>query len=380
MVFILNESAAQRIFTRYRNVAGIALGKSKGFSDNGLEISYSRFNMLPDDDTINAVVQGDLKAKKVIKEAVKQVMKPKTKNQTACMTMAQLINIIAPNKEPKGGPNVLVFVLDDHDSGDQFGKKRDKFLIKYITALFQVFGVEPVTDEKTVKRVFKKKGKKVAKKIAKYMLTHKEARLNKDGMRLKQELIQYFAIELHQSSLSQLDIDDLGKKTQENLVKSLVDVYTNDNLENIAKLGLDDKDEKKVMKNLRKKNRLAVKQYKQLRKILSEMDPDTKFPKVESGYSKKGKKKGNDKPLMNKKKFTKFYSKNKNMPYLALIYAHTATLNCGVEFGTSEYTKLMNKTISNFGDADEYSVLAKEYTSMVKTWMKDKEAAKTSAN
>lgn len=366
MVFMLNESKARKIFEIYENVAAFTLGSSKGFSENGLEISYAKLSFLPDEDVINGIIAGDIKAKKVIKKAVKALYNPMDDDQGICVSMAQMINMIAPEKgsntNRKGGPNIIVFVTDDEVDAE--GRKRVKFLCRYLTALFMQFGIEPVTDGKVVKKLFKAKNtkkktrKKVVKKVINFIDANKSVRLNKDGYVLKKMLFAFFALELHQSGLGRVDLHDVSRKSQENLVKSLVRVYTNDNLQTVCTLGVKKKTEKKLCKKLRSKNRAAVAAYVDMVEIMKSIDDKIKLPKVKNGY--KGKK-----PKMNVKKFTKFFNKRKNLPILAMIYAHTACVSLGVEIGSGEYGKYMSNVTQYVADG-----YGKTYSSAAKAWAK----------
>lgn len=362
MVFIVNEKSAIKIFAKYRNVAAFTLGKSKGISENGLEVSYAKLNFLPDEDDINGIINGDINPKKVIRKAVKALWTPNADNQNICVSMAQLINIVAPdksNRPKKGGPNILVFVTDDAED-DKNIKKKNKFMVRYLSALFHEFGIEPVTDEDVVKKLFKKKKKKVVEKVAKYMQKHKEVRISNEGHMLKKTLFTFFSIELHQSGLSRVDLDEVNKNTMRVLVKNLKNVYTNDNLQVICNMGMKSKEEGKMCKKLAKKNKKAVAAYKSLAEILASMD--VKMPKVKHGYEKKKKKNG--KPKMNVKKFEKFFMKRKNLPLLAMVFAHTACMTLGAEIGSSEYNKYMNKitgTVGIEGFPKAFTAAAKAY-------------------
>lgn len=371
MVFILEERKARKIFEKYDNVAAFTCGKSKGISEDELEISYSKPAFLPDEDEINGVLDGTVKSKKLIKEARKALHKPSIENREICISMAQIVNILSPEgkrskkqekKLRKNGPNIVVFVLDDVDDGDKRAAARNKFLVKFLAGIFGEFGIEPITDGKVVKKIFKGKRKKVVTKVASFIQDNKKVRINDGGHILKKTLFTFYAIELRQSALRGLEIDDLSKDNMKTLLTTLINTYTNDNMK-VAGLAKKD-DVKKICKMLKKKNKVAVEAYESFVEIMSQASPDIKLPKVKAGY-----KKGKDKPKMNVDKFVNFFTKKKckNAGLLLMIYAHTAAVLMDAVPGTAEYTKIMSATIAGIGAAEGYS---KTYTAAAKAWAK----------
>ena len=97
MVFICRESQAAKTVFRYRDIAAFSLSKKvkKGFTENGLEISYDRNTFTPDEDVINAVLDGSMKAKKVIKNAIQELRNPsKAENPKDIIAATMVMNII----------------------------------------------------------------------------------------------------------------------------------------------------------------------------------------------------------------------------------------------------------------------------------------------
>lgn len=378
MLFILKEKHAKHIFESYRNVAAFTMNNTKGYTDGAdLTVSYGKLSLIPDDDTINGVINGDIKAKSVIKAAMKQLRNPGTKSQDICLNMTTMLGIMYPNKIPNNGPNVLVFVFDDNEADDPKLKARQKFLTKYLTELFGVFGIEPITDPKIVSETFKcknpekkKSRRKVIERVCK-LAKKKKYRLSKNGYAIRQMMAEFYSLELRQQSLTSVpDLTELGKKSVEILAKALKRVYTNDNLEGIENIGFADEYETHMMKLLRKKNRKTCKYYHSFASMMAEAMPDMKLPKVKSGYTKKGKKSGNDKPLMNVKKFMKFYSKKKNLPIMAMLYAHSICCLLDVEIGSKEYNKTLSKVAERAGIAD----IGKAYIAAAKKQVEAKPA------
>ena len=373
MVFVLKEKKARKIFEKYDNVAAFTCGKSKGISEEDLEISYSKLTaLLPDEDDINAVLDGTLKAKKVIKTAVKALRKPSVENRDICISMAQIINILSPEgkrskkqekKLRKSGPNIVVFVLDNVEEGDKRAAARNKFLVKYLAGIFGEFGIEPISDGKVVKKLFKGKRKKIVARVVDFIQANKKVRINDKGHILKKTLFTFYAIELRQSALRGLEIDDLSKQNMKTLLTTLIDTFTNDNMK-VASLAKKD-DVKKICKMLKEKNAAAVDAYKSFVQIMPQASPDLELPEVKLGY-----KKGKDKPKMDVDKFVKFFTKKKckNAGLLLMVYAHISAVLMDAVPGTAEYTKIMSGTIAGIGAAEGYS---KTYTAAAKAWAKE---------
>lgn len=368
MVFLVKESKARKIFEKYDDVAAFALGKSKGITDTGLEIRYSRMNgILPDEDTINGVIAGDIKGKKIIKHAVEALHKPqKEENSNLCTGLALIVNMIDPekvgrkkNKKKTLSPNVVVFVYDDEL--DQAGKERVKFLRKYLEALFGQFGLSVFSGDKAdkiIKKCFKGRHKKVLAAVADYK-KRDGAHISADGAALKKLMMHFYAVELHQSALSNIPIDDMGGREIAGLVHDLIYAYTNDNLK-VSGAFKKKKDRENICKKLRKKNKAAVEAYNELRDILNTVATADvgKMPKVKNGY--KGKK--SNKPKMNIEKFEKFFMKRKNQTILALVYAHSAAKLTGMETGSSEYNKVITRVLKDTEiDPKEFTTAAKAY-------------------
>lgn len=351
MVFILNEQKATQIFEKYRNVAAFTLSKGlKGISNNDIEVSYEKLTFLPDEDTINAIKAGDKKLKKVIKDAVKALHRPSMDDAAVGLGMTQLVNIITSNRKHKRGPAVLVFVYDDEDLA------RNKIMIKYLTALFAEFGLGVVTKGKIVKKLFKKR-KKSKDNVIKFIRNQKGMTMNKKGVELKKLNTLFYELELRQSALSNMtDVRDMSKDTQALCVKSLVKVYSAENLQNVGN--------KKVAKRLAKKDKTAVRAYKDLREILSTLDAGKKLPKVAYGQKKKkGKAVGRK---LDAKKFVKFFGKKKNRSYLLLVYAHTLAVLLGLDIGSKDYNSYMKKVCSIFDNED----FGKEFVSAATNYAK----------
>lgn len=383
MVFVLKESEARKIFAKYKNVAAFTLGKSKGINDDELEISYTRLSFLPDEDVLNAIADGSMSVKKVIKQAVKDLCKPSLDTSDIGITMASMVNMISPENKGskkyekrlrKSGPNILVFVLDDPENGGS--KSRNKFMKKYIAALFECFGIEVIDDEKVVKKLFRGKKKKIVERVTNAIHSNKTLRLNDRGHALKKLLFTYYAIELRQSALNGLEIGDLSKSQIKTLLKTLIDTYTNNNLK-VAQYAGKKKDIKKVCKRLKKHNKAAVKAYGEFREIMKAVNPELKMPKVEQGYHKK-----KEKPLMNIDKFVDFFTKKdcRRAGVLVMLYAHTCTHLMGAVPGTAEYTKYMTNAIGTVAgelsekDGFNSETLSKEYIAAAKAWAKAKPA------
>ena len=158
MIIVTTATKAKDIFAKYdTNIAAFTAGKTKAIDDADLQVSLTKLNILPDEDEINGVVNGDLKAKKVIKRAKKALLVPSMENNGLCIEMAQLVNIISSDRKltkrevkniKKHGPNIIVIVLDDPT--DEATKQKNKFLTKYLAEMFGTFGIDVITDTKVL--------------------------------------------------------------------------------------------------------------------------------------------------------------------------------------------------------------------------------------
>lgn len=351
MVFILKEEIATKIFENYRNVAAFTLSKGmKGITVDGMEVSYEKLNFLPDEDTINAIKSGDMKLKKVIKKAVKALHSPSMENATIGLGMIQLITILTNNRKSKHGPAIIVFVVNDNDVA------RNKIMIKYIEALLGEFGLKPITKAKTVCKLFKKR-KKAKSKVMEYTRSDKSGcNMSKKGAELKQLNQVFYELELRQSSLINLDPRDLDGNAAEACVKSLLKVYTAENLKAV---------DKKIAKRLAKKDKMAVKAYNILADILKNMNYDIDMPKIKYGQKKKhGEAVGSK---MKEKKFKKYFTKKRNRGILLMVYAHTLTMLLGIDVGSKEYNSYMKSVCNNALMPDGF---AKDFSAAVGTYVK----------
>lgn len=378
------ESKAAKVFAKYDSVVALGMGKSKGLANDKVDITYEHAQtLLPDEDLINGVIQGDMKASKVIKKTLKALHKPMAENGTFCIAVAEMINIISSDvkamskkekkKYVKKGPNIIVFVFDDVDPADKYQKARNKFLKKYLTALFGEFGITPVTDDKVIKKLFGGKGKKGKKKavvarVSDFIHNCSKVRISGKGMKLKKLLFTFYAVELTEASIANLNFENVTKDQMNRFIKTLLDVYTNNNMAVCE--GMDKKTTKKICKTLKEKNKLAVEAYQSFAGIMTSMDPELKMPKVKNGYTK-GKK---PEPKMKTGKFADFFTKKKgkNAYMLIMLYAHTAACLIGSQPGSSEYNKLMSGIITSLEYEDGYS---KQYTTAAKNWAKGEAAA-----
>ena len=370
MVFICRENVAAQTVFRYKNVAAFSLSKKlkKGFSDNNLEISYDHNTFTPDEDVINAVLKGDIKAKKVIKDVIKDLRNPaKAENPKDIIAATMMMNMITSTKRQV----VVVFVLDDDPQTDE-EKAREKFLIKYVKAICEEFGVVPITKmPKKVRKIFKGKKKNISKKLEKWLRSGKSGKYgpSRNTIRYCRRLITYFAVEMHQIGLSAKNPEDIGKKECIDLARTLANIFTNDNLKRICETSKK-KDANKLCKKLRNKNKISYKTYEQTRKVLAQIsDGKYKLPKAEFGFpnrkadkkklkklkgkkakkfEKKMKKTNYNKPLMNADKFVKKLSKGKLANIMQLIYMNIAYVQLsGDKMGSPEWAKGIQKNLVN---------------------------------
>jgi len=338
MVIIGSESLIRdEVFTNYRQVAAFNLGKGKGSAVNsvGREIEYEKLGFLPNEDTINGIKSGDIKLKKVIKKAVKVLHKPSMDSESATLGLGvtQLITLITSDRKAKKGIPVVAFITDQDDP------ERNKILVKFIKAILGEFGIKTLDKAKVIKKIFKKR-KKARDRVASYCSKNKNGcNLSQKGVELKKLNFVYFEMELRQSGMVDVDLADLADRDVVNAcVRTLLRVYTAENLK--------DASSKSMAKKLAKKDRRSVRAYNDLREILLTVNANLKLPKVKYGQKKKNGRAV--KPKLNCKKFKKFFMKKDNRALLVLIYWHTLAILVGVEAGSKEYNAHMKLLSSLF--------------------------------
>lgn len=411
MVFVINESKAAKIFENYKNVAAFTLdGKSSSYkSDDKVVVSYKKADMLPDKDTINAVLEGHMSAKKVIKKAVKSLKKPaydvrdkKGKTNRVALSMGVLVNILSENEdvpenkskkwmkkwEKSHGPSVIVFVYEDDAD-----KNLVKFLTKYVEALFGLFGyavLTPKTGKKVLKKVFTGGAKKNAVRVRRFIENNVEngMGMSKKGYKLFQLIRMWYSTEYIQMSLDntvRVKDDDgnlvdvpLIKENRdscEKLAKHLVRFMSGNVNAEICLLMNPEKKSTGKLSTLTKRKAVAmIDYYNELADILKGLGDEFKLPKIDKyGNTKKSRKefaktlKLKDlKPKMNAKKVIKFFVDKENRPFLRIVYAHICARMIGVEIGSSEYSRVMSNSI-NVGGLRETD-FSKVFTSAAKKW------------
>lgn len=355
MIIIGTEENLANAFA-YKNIAVFTTTTAKkGCELAERVLTYKQLSdFLPSNDDIGAVIRGEKKLKALTKAAIKKLHNPKAEGAANVgMTMAMLITAATSDRRNKNGPPVLAFVLDDEDEA------RNKVIVKFLTALFKEFGITPVTKKKHFKGIFKvtkkelkkanknrkKKDKLKKKGLVKAKLIRFESdkdnkcTLSNKGVELKKSLLRYYDIELRQMAANELEVTDINSTTVQSWAKSLVRIYTGENLRDISK--------KKVAKLLAKKDKRAVKYYKELREILLSMDKNNKMPAVKFGQKrKKGKASG---PKFKTKKFIKFFTKYRNRGYLLLVFGHTTLRMLDREIGSKDYNQQMKVICNNVG-------------------------------
>lgn len=377
MIIITTADKVAPIFKNYRDVAAFSLGEAKGFVDEEaqIKVGYKMLTFLPSNDTINAVMNGDESGKKVIKKAVKNIQRIKMDedNTGIAMSVAQLVNIIQDNDNvpenmskkaykkylKKHGPNVLVFVLDGKD------ESRDKFLTKFIKAIFGVYGYDCITERKAIKKLFDHKRKKVNDKVRAFIENNKSMRISKDGRALLKVTKIYYTTELLQVSMSgSKEYAELDKKSASRLARALTGQFSNLNILELEKMNFNKKTTKDLAKKMNKKNKKSVEYYDEIRDMLA--GSGVNLPKVEFGVKKKTRNSDNPKPKMNVDKFIKFYRDKDNRAILRLVYVHITCRHLGVEIGTSSYNKNVSAVLSEEFGGD----FAKAFTATAKAYAK----------
>lgn len=338
MFIICNEEKAAKIFEAdYKNTVVFGIGKTtKGYQfEDGSRINYERANFLPDEDTINGIISGDIKMKKALKSVKKAIRKSSSDtDHTVGLAVAQLMSVVTSDKKPI----VVVFITDPEGTNDE----RTKVVVKFIKKVLKCFKVKPLTKGKAIKEIFKKP-KKVAKRILQYIGDHKKVALNVDGCNVRKNLIAYYEIELRFAGLSGRTAADVDKKTAKTWAKTLYNISSCENL-----IGLD-KDDMKVGKSIFKKNRKVVDAWKDFRAIVKAADVKTgKIPKIKFGQKKDddGRSSGGK---TSKKKIKALAKKESTRWLLPAFFAHVLmTITLGYKPGTKEYDKGIRSVLEGY--------------------------------
>lgn len=410
MVIITNEKRAKKIFARYNQVAAFNLGgKSKGFVDDEgkIIVSYEKSGILPDNDTVNAVVAGHMSGKKVIKKAVKNLKNPtKAKNGSVdrlTLAMGALVNMVEengklPEKKTKKGmkrwimthpPVVLMFVVPEAETPED--KKRNKFLSAYVSALFGVYGLAAITDKKELKTFIKvalknKKPKKNAVLMKRLVANNKEGcQLSKKGRELFLQTRLFYSVEYINMGLDNpKDPIQIDKDRSRILANHLASMWTTEIIN--RDLSEATKSTKKFNKvvgpHMSKRIRTQAKWYKELNNVLTELGPEFKLPKVIVGCTKKSVKKANKTgdldllvPKMKAKKFVKFFVDKDNRPLLRMVFAHLSARAAGCELGSNDYNRSLLESITTSLPED----FAKAYVAAAKAYAKARAKAREAA-
>lgn len=380
MIIFASESKANIVFANYKNAAAfnLALTKKSKKTEGEPNITYQALPCLPDDDTINAVIDGAKSGKKVIEKAIKALRKgPSVKNAGLAIGMIQLVTMLTNTSKSKKGDPILVFVYDDEE--DATAKKARKFLTKYMKALFGAFGITKFYTDDDVNDIFaskksyrgEKMGSKKAKKAALKNVNKKNTKsgnhLSTKGISLQKQLKICYDVEIRNSAMFDID-NKYVKMYTKPLIKALLMAYTATNLQKV-----DDK----VAKALSEKDKEMVKSYKTFVKLMKAMAEITgkKFDMPEVKYGQKKKGHGKHKHAVGAKmkvnKFAEYFEKSSKRGLLPMIYAHTACEYLGVDVGTNTYNKNMADIIVPLYGADT----AKAFVTAAKAYNKAKKEA-----
>lgn len=360
MVLVMNEQKAKKLFESYDDVIAFSWNGAKGpskevadeLSEKNVVVSYQNPGFLPSEDTIKAIINGDISLKKVIKQTKKAFMsfnKSTDESSATAIAVYIIMSLYSSNKYP-----VLVFV--EPEESDEYDHKVNKIMKRFISEIFAEFGPIVIggsyknNDDKKLmgkltkkikKSVFKvKKRGKIRKNIHNLMDDYKFLRINKDGVALMRRIKTIYNIEVNNAGINNIGIKNLKSKKRETLATNLKNILSGENLYDIGHMNPSNKkDEKRLAKAIKSTDKAHLSAYKELCNSLKGIQGyDIKMPKIRFGYKKNKKKK--------LKKFVEFFGKNKNAPLLALTYAHLTCVRLGVEVGRGEYKKLMKASLS----------------------------------
>lgn len=379
MVFIMNESAAANTIFRYEKCIAIAAmpGMKKGYEiENNLSITYNKNNIIPNEDVLNAVVNGDIKAKKVIKTAIKALRNVKMENADFLTAMGSLMHLLAsPNATRKNRQTQLVFVFPDpKPEDDEAVILKRKFIIRYLEAIFKYFDIEIVSKPKDIKKIFKiklsKKDKKRIKKgkrpkadlddlmtasFRKFMKKHKACAPSDVTVIMTEKLRIFFEVELlsHMYNGALLEDNNLleSKRNRVGLIKALADTFNNqtmyrayDYIDDMGAKFIPGKETTYYYKHMRKHNQLITDTYNATVKVLREV-AGSKLPVMPFGE------KPNKKKPKKMKKFLKVA--RKEIASIGFIYTVLQyVLDTRNEFASEEFNHDIGKYLTKYYGKD----------------------------
>lgn len=385
MVMFLSEKNARKVFKKYPNgVTAYTYVKShKPSMDTKVDFDYVYFKeLLPTPDEIASVVSGDVKAKAVIKPMVKTIRRsfgdtPREINLgiAACSVVNMLADTDMRN------PRVFVFIAED-EVGDTARRTRaaNKFVYKWLEALFGVFNIPVVNDkafktklgeldlkckysDKSIKKIFKKFKKKdlraAIRTIDSLCITTSSKVLQKCmNIAYRPELI-YQTLSLMINSRGGRALTDIGKKKRHTFVEHLFvkigrkSPAEYDRALEIATDGESNKAKKlvkKYAKNEKKADKDILNDYCLFQKIFDEISKaNTEKAAKDDNRPMHTPKLPVVKKKMKPKKFKKamkFYKKSKNMYLTGALVAHICALRMGVEFGSQEHIKAVTEMLA----------------------------------
>ena len=362
MLFILPESVAAKTVFGLKNTAAFqTLNTKSGYNyENGMTITYQKNAIIPDKDTLNAILSGDISPRKVIKKTLKMIKAPKMKDSKFLSSLAIMMNMLTDKKDVN-----LVFVLPDLDETSE-NYKGDlflvKFITKYLTEIFdEGFDIKPITKIKDVKKIFKSnKRKKIMKALKKFGKKNDEYTPSSTTINKTEVLMGFFSLYV-KSHIMTMDPENylLSKRHRTTIANSLLDCFTGNNIICMSELFDSKKKAETVYRELMKQNRFVVKNYNKIVKVLKMID--MKLPTFKYGY------KPNIKNKKGKKKLNKAYNKLlKNPAMLGFIVSSIQYLidHPDVEFGDEKYTKELTKGFGKVYDTDfikAFSAALKQY-------------------
>lgn len=387
MVFYLTENKAKKLFKKYNRTVVFAVDramKACTIGEDGDKAStvYYKYleEMYPSTDEINGYIRGDISAKKVIKNFRKKMntLKPVPEAIDLQVTIATLMNMLSSNEG-----TVIVFLRPEHTDNDS--RKLDKLFKKYLSFLFEGFGLELQTN--IPKKLLKGKRKEIARRIIR--AASSKSALSKVGRHRLNLLFALHYADIQKASLDHVeDLDeDLTKKQFTNAVARFYKMLNGDFVQDFQKhmlRGECSKKEKKSRKNqvkcIEKQAKRNIEYYNEYCEMVNGLSVDgipelPKFPKY--GKKLKGKK---QKKLV--KKFDKAFGKRKGFGLLRGAYAHIVTQTYGIQIGTSEYNDAMEDShkhvpVEDFSKA--YSTLATKIRKAEAAAKKEAEKAKANA-
>lgn len=367
MFMILSESVArERVFDKYKNVMALSMDKGVKITDlvegNGIAVQYAANTIRMSDDEVNAILNNQIKYKKVLKQYQKRLTKLKMdENMGFHLQLATILNggINPAIKGDASRPRVVVFVYPD--GMKEMAPEAKKVLslqIRFITDILAHLDLRVMTDKdkKTIKKIFKGKNKKIAKALLKFKKKSGKNRMYFESPKALRYLMYnrsfYRLVHVHMF-LTQLPLP-LSKTNRTWAVAEFINtVLCSKPMPEIVEAMPKKKDYTPVLKKMRKQYDLAMDLFNEVGEICENMGVlEVKIPKMKAGVKK------NLKTKKQKKRLIKFRNKLMNPSSMPVMLIALSAFN---------YIMTVDGDMESIYDVVSEPAAAKEFTKRLGT-------------